>query len=231
LDLDIIIPVYNEEANLKKLLPFLKLHLSNTNSNVIVVDSCNSDDNAEQVCNENNATYLCVDQAQRAAQLNAGARHGTGKNLLFLHADVVPPDDFYTSITSCLEANDCGMFAYRFDRRTPLLEINAFFTQFDGPYAGGGDQCFFITRSAFQKLNGFDESYGVMEDFEFFSRVKNSNLKYKILKKKAIVSARKYKKHNYFKINWVNLRMLIAFYLKQSPQRLMEKYNAMDINS
>lgn len=222
--LDIIIPTLNEADNLKKLLPYIKYRVSNSLTKIIVVDSPDSNDKTEMICGEHDVFYIRSRFSQRAHQLNLGAMESSADALLFLHADVLPPKSFYTAIITSLEKYDCGMFAYRFDKQGLMFSFNAFFTQFDGFFTGGGDQCFFIDREVFLSMGMYDEAYHIMEDFEFFKRVKDKKMNYIIHPDRAIVSSRKYAKHNYLKINWVNLRMLIAFFFGESPVELKNRY-------
>lgn len=199
----------------------------NAKSRIIVVDSIDSigsNDDTEALCLRYDVVYLKSPKSHRAIQLNLGATQSTADAIMFVHADVFPPKNFSSLIKNCLSKSDCGMFAYRFDRKGLMFSFNSFFTQFNGFFAGGGDQCFFIKRSVFDHLGGYDEDYSVMEDFDFFRRIKHEKFSFEILKTKALVSARKYSKHSYLKINWCNAKMLYAFYRGDGPLALEERY-------
>lgn len=223
--LDIVIPALNEHENLKKLLPFLLKHSHEMSTKIIVVDAHTSKDNTKDLCAEWNCVYLRSDKCQRASQMNHGASYSKSEAIMFLHADVFPPETFVEDIRECLtKGNDCGMFCYRFDKPKGLLIINQYFTKFDSNFSGGGDQCFFIRKSTFEQFQGFDEYFGLMEDFEFFRRLKRENVPYKIVKSPALVSARKYEKNSWLRVNIVNFLTFRKFKKSKPPQELSQFY-------
>lgn len=220
MSLSIIIPCLNEYSNLRELLPFLIEH-SKDNTEIIVLDSIHSKDKTLQLCQQHNITYKKSKYNQRARQMNEGAELAAGNALMFLHADVRPPDDFVKQINAILSLKyDFGLFSYKFDSERWILKMNAFFTKFDGMYCGGGDQCHFMTKKIFQKTGGYDTNYDIMEDFEFFKRIKDRGYKYKLVNSRAIVSARKYNDNSYLRVNLTNLRALYMFRKGESPDKI-----------
>ena len=222
--LDIIIPTLNEGENLKVLLPFLTQNL-NSKTRVIVVDGSKSMDNAMELCREYDVTYIESDICQRSVQMNLGVNDSKADVILFVHADVKPPSDFYRLIKSEINrGRAAGMFAYRFDSRSLLLQINAYFTRFDGLFTGGGDQCLFVERKVFNDLGKFDNDYVIMEDFDFWRRIKNSNISYTIIKERATVSARKYDNNSYLRVNLLNLISFLRFRLNVPALEIRDSY-------
>ena len=118
-----------------------------------------------------------------------------------------------------------GFFSYRFDRPGLLLKINASFTGEDGIFTGGGDQCLFIKKDVFERLGGFDDTQQLMEDFEFFGRMKKENVSYKIVKNDLIVSARKYTNNSYVRVNLSNLLLFMLFKLGYPSEKLKALHN------
>jgi len=207
--LSIIITTLNEYDNLKKLLPYLYKYIDNAANEIIVVDSHDSFDQTEQLCLQYDVTYIQCTHSQRSKQLNRGATEARGSVYFFLHADVFPPTDFYLRIKQSIDAeNVAGFFSYKFDSMNPFLWINSFFTKYDLGVAGGGDQCHFIEKSTFINLNGYDTEYSIMEDFEMVKRWRVQKKQFQIIRSNALVSARKYRKNSYLRVNLVNL---IAF--------------------
>ena len=224
--LDIVIPTLNESKNLIKLLPFLQEHLANRAVNIIVVDSNQSTDDTASICLQYDVKYIRSQHTQRSIQLNEGAGLTQGKIILFLHADVLPPSNLYEEITTAIEEQyDAGFFAYVFDSPKWILKVNAFFTRFDGFFAGGGDQCQFVKRSVFQNLGGYEEKLTIMEDFQFYDRLKKANIPYKLIKTPAKVSARKYEHNTYLKVNLANLLVFIGYKLHLPPTKLKQSYS------
>jgi len=158
--------------------------------------------------------------------LNEGARQSNSEHILFLHADVFPPVSFADEINSVLTKEvDFGIFAYQFNSSKLMLKFNSHLTKYDLMMSGGGDQCHFMTKSCFNTLGGYDTSYDIMEDFEFFDRVKQQKFNYKIVASKATVSARKYDNYSWFWVNLINTNIFLRYKLGVSPNHLKRSYN------
>jgi len=226
LKLDIIIPCYNEEQNLLSLLPYLNRTPSLGHIQIFVIDASQSDDNTQSICEQNGVSYLRSDQSQRSIQMNYGAQQSSSEVLLFLHADVTPPKDYYELIKEAIEDNNsCGCFAYKFDSNKILLKLNSYFTKYKGFFTGGGDQGLFITRDAFNALEGFCAKHVIMEDFDLYKRVKTKGFRFKIIKSKAIVSARKYVKNSWLRVNLINLIAVLRYKINPDPQSIKIFYH------
>lgn len=219
--ISVIIPAFNEEENLKGLLPLLNELSAGHDVEIIVsIGECTGDytDCIEAL---KNGRLVADKRKGRAKQMNDGAAMAKGDILVFLHADVTPPKGFFEDIKETLfNGYDAGFFSYKFDKNSFFLKLNASFTRKDGVFTGGGDQCLFIKRGVFLKMKGFDESQVLMEDFEFFKRMKKNRVSYTIVDNALTVSARKYKNNSYVKVNLTNLLLVFLFKLGCAPQRL-----------
>ncbi|MET1259821.1 glycosyltransferase [Flagellimonas sp. DF-77] len=216
----VIVPAHNEGENLNRLLPRLRQLGAGFDYEVIVSIGVSTDvANPPPTCDK--VVWVTDRRKGRACQMNLAAHRAKGSVLVFLHADVWPPSGFFEDLQHTVtQGYDAGFFSYRFDKSTRLLNINASFTKSDGFFTGGGDQCLFITASAFRSLNGFDENFVIMEDFEFFKRMKKRGLRYTIVDNALTVSARKYEKNSYLRINATNLILVVLFKLGCRPARL-----------
>ena len=224
--ISVIIPAHNEKDNLEDLLPQLEGMDSPVSVEIIVVLSCENNDGSENSLPIASVECLKCDRTGRASQMNAAVRKSTGEILVFLHADVRPPDTFFYDISGTLENRyDAGFFSYKFDKDSFFLNINARFTSRDGIFTGGGDQCLFIKRGVFLNLGGFDEEQVLMEDFEFFDRMKKNKIPYKIIKNDLIVSARKYKSNSYVRVNLSNLLLVILYKFGYPSKKLKLLYD------
>ncbi|MDO6472391.1 glycosyl transferase [Maribacter sp. 1_MG-2023] len=158
--------------------------------------------------------------------MNEASQIALGNTFVFLHADVVPPTGFIDDILNSLQNGyDAGFFSYRFDKDTWYLRVNAWFTAKDGLFTSGGDQCLFIKKKAFNQLGKFNEEQVLMEDFEFFRRMKKANLSYTIVKNDLIVSARKYESNSYLRVNLSNFLLVVLFKFGYSGSKLKSLHN------
>lgn len=169
---------------------------------------------------------LSCPNSGRACQMNYGASIARGDVLAFLHADVRPPDSFFSDIEKTIaHGNEAGFFSYRFDKDNFFLKLNASFTSKDGIFTGGGDQCLFIQKTTFETLGGYDDRQVLMEDFEFFKRMKKAKVPYKIIKNDLTVSARKYENNSYARVNLSNLLLVVLFKMGYAPDKLKTLHN------
>ncbi len=219
--ISVIVPAHNEEANLKTLLPRISLLSKGYDVEVLVSLSKTNGDHSSSLSIDETTKFIHCHEDGRAVQMNTATKHAKGSILVFLHADVRPPNGFFENIKATInEGCQAGFFSYRFDKSNFLLNINATFTKKDGIFTGGGDQCLFIEREVFEAMNGFDEDQVLMEDFEFFRRMKATEVPYKIVDNDLTVSARKYDKNSYLRVNLTNLLLVILFKLDIAPKKL-----------
>lgn len=224
--ISIIIPAHNERENLERLLPYLGRLRSPRPVEVIVALSCETKDGPYDFADAPSVRLVECPGKGRALQMNAAVEKTKGDVLVFLHADVMPPLSFFQDIVQALdEGHAAGFFSYKFDKDSLLLKINASFTAKDGIFTGGGDQCLFIKKSVFLALGGFNEEQVLMEDFEFFNRMKRHQINYKIIKKDLIVSSRKYGANSYLRVNLTNLLLVVLFKFGYPSKKLKILHN------
>mgnify|MGYP002629565918 FL=1 len=227
--ISVIIPVYNEQENLAKRLSFLCKQANKIPLEIIVSNSPETFDETPKVCEIfSNIRFISSPKKGRATQMNFGTKHATGEIFLFLHADVGLPNNFYEEVTNAIKNGfKAGFFAYKFDRETPLLNLNSSFTKNDGIFAGGGDQCQFFTKEIFEKLNGYNEEYCIMEDFEMIDNVRTMKIPYTIIQSKATVSARKYDQNSWLKVNLINGYVFLKYKFGVHPTKLRKTYKSL----
>jgi rSAM/selenodomain-associated transferase 2 len=222
--ISIIIPTLNEEANIKRLIPYLQNCCVNREIEIIVAD-CGSTDATTTVAESLGAKVIVSPAKGRAVQMNAGARVAKYDILYFVHADAVPPQSFFSDITNAVNAGyETGRYRTKFDSSSGLLKINAFFTRFDWFVSYGGDQTLFVTASLFKKINGYDEKLLIMEEYDFVKRAREF-ARYKIFSKAALVSARKYNANTWWRVQKAHYTIVRLYKKGVSQKELVERYS------
>lgn len=226
--ISVIIPTFNEADNIGCLIESLKIYGEKHLHEIIIADSPNSTDTTKEIAQKLGAIAQKSPQKGRAFQMNFGASIATGEILYFVHADVkVNPDYAFDILKAINNGHDFGCYRYQFDTDDWLLKVNAFCTRLPFIWCRGGDQTLFIRKKDFLKVGKFRENYQIMEDFEFIIRAKKV-LKFKIIPKNVIVSARKYKTNSYLRVQKANLKVMRMFLSgKASQQEMMETYRRM----
>jgi rSAM/selenodomain-associated transferase 2 len=222
----IVIPTYNEAENIGRLITYLLKATSGKDAEVIVSDAGSNDDTTS-IANKAGAKAVLSPNKGRAAQMNYGASLAKGEILYFIHADTFPPESFVSDIEDAVKQGfQFGRYQTRFDSDKTILKVNAFFTRFDLFVCYGGDQTLFITKQLFNQINGYKEDMLIMEDYDIVSRGRQIG-RYRILKKAALVSARKYETNSWLTVQKAN-RTIVNMYKKGASQRdMVNKYKEM----
>lgn len=222
----VIIPTYNEAASIAGLIQQLR-HYDTTGAVEVLVVDAGSADNTVELARLAGATVLRAPKPGRAAQMNYGARQASGDILYFVHADVGIHPEYVTTIQQAVtQGYEAGCYRFRFDSKHPLLRLNSFGTRFRGIMSRGGDQTLFITRDLFHRLQGFDEYYVIMEDFDIIQRIRRQ-ARFLIVPQDVVVSARKYETNSWLRVQVANLTAFSLFFLRVAPSRIARTYKAM----
>jgi len=228
-NISIIIPTFNEEENIKNLLPRLTDSSGTMPHEIIVVDG-GSTDQTVQRAKQLGATVFHSPKRGRAHQMNFGAQKATADLLYFVHADTLPPKTFETDIHDAITAGfPIGCYRFEFNSPRKLLKLNAYFTRFDKMWCRGGDQTLFVTRSVFDELEGYCPRHLIMEEYDFIARARKK-YPFKIMPKSVIVSARKYDNNGYLKVQFANLIVFNMYRFGVSQKKMLKFYRNMLFN-
>ena len=221
--ISIIIPTYNEADQIAQTIG--KVHGTNgqQKTEIIVVDG-GSKDQTLSIAEKCGAITVISEKKGRAAQMNKGAVMAQGEILYFLHADSLPPQNFTDYISDATkEGYSSGCFRLCFDFSHWFLKANCWFTRFDVNAIRFGDQSLFVTRDAFNKSGGFNESLLIMEDQEIIHRLKKHG-KFKVMNATVTTSARKYRDNGVFRMQAIFFRIWLWYYLGYSQEHLLNLY-------
>ncbi len=220
--ISIIIPTCNEEFCLEKLLNHLS-ELKEKELYEIIVSDGGSIDATKSIAEQFDVKWIESEKG-RAKQMNNAVRIAEGDVYYFIHADSQPPLTCIQDILKATqEGSSIGGYRFRFNANDIRLKINSFFTRFDLLMMRGGDQTIFIKKDFFEELDGFDEQFVIMEDFDLIRRARKKT-KYKIFRKSVLVSARKYDQNAYLKVQCANLYAFLQFYFGVNPHRIKQAY-------
>lgn len=221
--ISIVIPTLNEADCIGTLINYLKTHA--TGYIQIIVSDGGSTDNTASAAHLAKAEVLLSPKKGRAAQMNYGASFATENILYFVHADCLPPKNFYNNIIESIEDDFVlGRFQTKFNSKKKLLKLNAFFTRFDWVICSGGDQTLFFRKDIFRQINGFNDELFLMEDYDIVKRARQQHFPYSILKDKVLVSARKYSNNSWLKVQQAHHKIIKMYQKGVSQKALVEKY-------
>ena len=161
--ISIIVPVLNEAGRMGRFLA--QLEDLPGNWEIFFADGGSTDGTAGQIAGR----YPVIACPKgRARQMNEAARCSGGDLLLFLHADSEIPRDLCAQILEVRRRGYAfGCFRLRFDSRSLLMKLGAFFSNLRVRLRkiAFGDQGIFLTRELFEQIGGFPE-LPLMEDYQ-----------------------------------------------------------------
>lgn len=176
-ELSFIIPALNEAEHIAGTLASIAKQAAAYSHEIIVVDN-GSTDATVKLAQEAGARVLMLPSATIAAVRNQGARHASGRVLVFLDADtsladgwgqhlpetlaLLTTDEPMITGSYCSPPEPCGWIERHWFRR-PAEEK-------DVAYLGSAH--LMLSREWFLRIGGFDEGLETGEDYEFCQRVR-----------------------------------------------------------
>lgn len=219
----VIIPTFNEESNIAQLVQHLRRHADQRLVELLVADGQSTDHTAEEATQAGANVLLCPRQG-RAAQMNHAGLKAKGDVLYFVHADTLPPSSYLADIQEGLSENfRLGGYCSEYMSDNPIFKVNAWFTHSTKSYSHGGDQTLYVDRQLFEELNGFDEKYVIMEDFDFVKRA-IKKARFKKIPKSTLISTRKYNNNSFLRVSVANFIVFSMYRLGVAPRVLKSTY-------
>ena len=221
--ISIIIPVFNEETGILKLIDHLKNASSFPENELIIVDGGSTDATVSLLQDLEDITFATSNKG-RAKQMNKGAQIARFDVLYFLHADSYPPKDFDSLILKEIEnSNHAGCFQMKFDLDHWWLNMMGWFTKFNHKACRGGDQSLFVSKTLFQELNGFNEDFVVFEDNELIGRLYEKAM-FTVIPASITTSARRYEQVGIWKLQYCFAIIYLKRRMGATPEQLYDYY-------
>lgn len=219
----VIIPVFNEVANLTQTLATV---IEGDNLEIIVVDGGSSDDTVAIALSHQVKVIEC-NQPGRAQQMNTGAAIATGEILLFLHGDTLLPPDYSNQIRAIMRDTSMigGAFSLAISGKKKILPWVAKMVNWRSRYLSlpYGDQGIFLRKSTFQTMGGFPD-LPIMEDFQFILNLRKQG-KIAILPSTVITSGRRWQKLGILKTTLINQLVILGYFAGVKPEKLATFYH------
>lgn len=215
----VLVPVLDEAANLRCLLP----RLVAAADEVIVCDG-GSGDGSPELASRLGARVVSAPQG-RGTQLNRAAEAASADVLLFLHADTrLPPDGIEAVRRAVARGERAGGFLVRFDSRRLLYRVGARVMSLRTRLTRVplGDQAQFVERRTFQAVGGFRE-WPILEDLDLIRRLKRST-RIAVLPLRVETSARRFQTGGPARTVARNWLIWALYFSGVSPQRLARLY-------
>lgn len=192
--LSFIIPAYNEECYLAATLAALRDATSTLAiaHEVLVVDDGSTDATAG-IAAMHGAQVLRVEHRHIAAARNAGAQHAQGSILIFIDADTMVDAAVLGAALNAISAGAVGGGATVQLDGNPVWHERwaaATFTWLLRQWKIAPGCFIFCTRTAFDAVGGFDETYFAAEDI-IVSRALSKHGRFVILREPVTTSDRK----------------------------------------
>jgi len=227
--ISIVIPAYNEgEAILDQLQELFDGHRV---EQCVVVDASETqsfESVREKIFSafpEKALNYIAANIKGRGAQMNTGAANSEGSILLFLHADTQLPEGALAQIQQGVGKGwHWGRFDVRFDNTGWPYRMIASTMNWRSRTnrIATGDQAMFMTRAAFDLVNGYDE-IALMEDIEMSKKLKTIGPPL-CHEAKVQTAARRWENKGMIRTILLMWWLRLAYSLGVSPERLASWY-------
>ncbi|MDK1020798.1 MAG: glycosyltransferase [Candidatus Hydrogenedentes bacterium] len=232
LDISLVIPAYNEEAYLPRLLDTVdeaRAHYSGGPSaiEVIVADNASTDATPD-LARKHGCVVVRVETRAIAAARNGGAKVAKGAILAFVDADTQIHPDTFNSVRRAIESGKfiAGATGVKMERLSPgiacayaLMVPLALLMKLDTGVV-------FCRRTDFERIGGYNEERLYAEDVQFLLDLRRLGKRrgqglVRLTSAKAITSTRKFDLHG----EWHYVKMILTFpFMHLFFHRRMEKF-------
>lgn len=219
--ISIIIPIYNEEKNIKRIQD--NLSKLKGEFEVIFCDGGSKDDTVSLI--EKKYTVLRSPKG-RANQMNYGSNYAKGDILFFLHCDSIIEDDVILKIQETVNKGyKVGCLKLKFDEDIIWMKICGYMSNLRVKIRkiAFGDQGIFIEKKVFEEM-GKMPVLPIMEDFEFSIRLKRKKHYIKQIDSQIITSARRFTDKGIFKTMYQMQKLQIQYLCGRDIEKINKEY-------
>jgi rSAM/selenodomain-associated transferase 2 len=220
--LSVVMPALNEAAGIEATLEALQ-PLRARGVEIVLADGGSSDHTAERGAPWVDA--VAPSPRGRAVQMNAGAARARSDVLLFLHADTrLPPLADLLVQQAVAGGAHWGRFDVRIEGRPWMLRVVAALMNLRSRLTGiaTGDQAFFVTREAFERIGGFPLQ-PLMEDIELSRQLKRIGPP-ACLRARVCTSGRRWEQRGVWRTIFLMWRLRWRYWRGEPAARLAEAY-------
>jgi len=202
LDYSIVVPAFNEEAQLPRTLPAMLEAMRGVDAagELIVVDN-NSSDATAKVAEEHGATVVFEPVNMIAKARNAGAQAASAPVLIFVDADTTPSAQLISAALEALSEPDCvgGGAVVELDPppNWPTRRLAGCWNLASRVMGYPAGCFFFCRRDAFDAVEGFNETLYASEEIWLARRLKRwgraqpTRMRMRVLTEPIVTSSRK----------------------------------------
>ncbi|MCU4675546.1 glycosyltransferase [Catenovulum sp. 2E275] len=177
-----IIPAYNEESCIENTLLGIQKYSQKLNHEVILVDN-GSTDSTQKIANEYCDQVIYFPEGDTISSVrNKGVEYSKGDILIFLDSDILLTEEWEENIfKTChvLKSDPLILTGSKYTPPNQYAWLNRFWFNIENKapanYINSGH--LIISRSLFDRINGFDENLKTAEDYDFCQRAIASGAK------------------------------------------------------
>ena len=215
-EITVIIPTYNEEANIKHCLQAIFNQNMGVIDEIIIADN-HSQDKTIQLSQQFDVRI--VTGGYPAVARNNGAKIARGKYLLFIDADTFLPEDFLKNAMVAFHEENLKIASfyirpYPVDKFNMLLfgcynKLSFILAKYSLPIIATAGCCLLVEKKAHDHINGFCETMLVLEEYDYIKRIKKHG-KFRVIPIPITTSTRRFLPGMRLK----HTVILIIYYLK-----------------
>lgn len=221
----IVVDGGSNDATRKVVESFINFNLSDKKEAYHYIEKTTLKQSPDSISNNlKSPIKLLLSEKGRAKQMNLGAAISSEDILYFLHADSFPPINFdQLIINEVKNDNPAGCFRMEFNSTHWWLRLASWLTKFSWRACRGGDQSQFITKALFNEIGGYNETYIIYEDNILINAL-YARKQFVVINKKIRTSARLYKKHGVWKLQYYFWNIYVKRWLGSDANELYQYY-------